>query len=436
MSHRPARSLTLLPVPLVCGVAGLLAQAPAPPAVPRVTLLVPDAVWDGVAERPQPGWVVLVRGDRIEAAGPAARVAAPGDAEWIELKGTTLMPGLIEGHSHLFLHPYNETLWDDQVLKEPLGQRMVRAVAHAGATLRAGVTTVRDLGTEGARDYDVQLRRAIEQGLVPGPRIITTTRAIVATGSYAPRRSNYSFDPPQGAEEADGAEGITRVVRSQVGHGADWIKVYADYRWGPGGEALPTFTQDELRVLVETARGAGRPVAAHAATAEGMRRAVLAGVETVEHGDAGTPEVFRLMRSRGVALCPTLAASEAYAQYFDGWVRGRTEPPPELVAKRASFRAALEAGVTICFGGDVGVFRHGDNVRELELMVENGMTPLAAARAATSGNAKIFHLGDRLGRVAPGYLADLIAVEGDPTRDVGALRRVKLVMKGGVTAAR
>jgi imidazolonepropionase-like amidohydrolase len=411
-----------------CVATALAAQQPAT----RAMVLEPDAVWDGAADAPQRGWVVVVRGRRIEAVGAAGRIAVPADAERIALPGTTLMPGLIEGHSHLFLHPYDETLWDDQVLKEPLGERMARAVAHARATLEAGVTTERDLGSEGALDLDVQLKRAIEKGIVPGPRLITTTRAIVATGSYAPSRRNYAFDPPQGAAEADGIEGIAREVRRQVGQGADWIKVYADFRWGPGGEALPTFTQEELRVLVETARGAGRPVAAHASTPEGMRRAVLAGVETIEHGDDGTPDVFRLMKQRGVALCPTLAAAEAYAKYFDGWKKGEQPPIPALVAKRRSFRAALDAGVTICFGGDVGVYSHGDNVRELELMVEYGMTPLAALRSATSGNAKTFHLDDRLGRVAPGLVADLVAVQGDPTQEVAALRRVQFVMQDGV----
>jgi imidazolonepropionase-like amidohydrolase len=407
------------------------AQQPAAADTSRPVVLVPAAVWDGVAEAPVRGWVVVVRGERIVAAGPSARVEVPANAERLELEGATLIPGLIEGHSHLFLHPYDETLWDDQVLKEPAGVRMARAVAHAAATVRAGVTTVRDLGTEGMADYDVQLRRAVEQGIVPGPRILATTRAIVATGSYGPRRSNYAFDPPQGAEEASGAEQIMRVVRDQIGHGADWIKVYADYGWGPDGKAKPTFSQEELNVLVATARGSGAPVAAHATTAEGMRRAVLAGVTTIEHGDAGTPEVFRLMRQRGVGYCPTVAAGEAYATYFEGWEKRKTPAPASVVEKQKSFRAALDAGVSICFGGDVGVFPHGDNVRELELMVEYGMSPLAALRSATSGNARLFHLEDRVGRIVPGMLADLVAVEGDPTRDITALRRVRVVLASG-----
>jgi imidazolonepropionase-like amidohydrolase len=398
----------------------------------NVLTLHPDRVFDG--ETMHAGWVVVVEGDRIVAAGPADQVELPERAGRVDLAGMTLMPGLIEGHTHLFLHPYDETGWNDQVLRESEAYRVARATVHARATLEAGFTTARDLGTEGAGYADAGLARAIEEGLIAGPRLMISSRAIVATGSYGPKGFAPHVHPPLGAQAADGDE-LARVVREQIGYGADFVKVYADYRWGPDGEARPTFSLDELRTIVETARASGRPTAAHASTAEGMRRATLAGVETIEHGDGGTPEVFALMAEHGVALCPTLGAGEAVLGYA-GWTKGVDPTPERIERKRASLAAARDAGVRICMGGDAGVFDHGYNGWEMELMVEYGMTPLAVLRAATSGNAAIFHLDETLGSVRPGMLADLVAVRGDPAEDISAARAVRFVMKGGEVVER
>jgi imidazolonepropionase-like amidohydrolase len=385
-------------------------------------VLRPAAVFDG-AER-HAGWAVRVEGGRIAAVGASVPTAG---ARVLDFPDATLIPGLIEGHSHLLLHPYNETSWDDQVLHESLGERVARAVVHARHTVEAGVTTVRDLGTEGAGYTDVGLKAAIDKGVIPGPRVLTSTRAIVATGAYQPRGAP-EWTLPVGAE-AGGLEELTRVVRDQIGRGADWIKLYGDYGYGTAGGARPTFSEEELRRAVEIAAAAGHLVSVHASTAEGMRRAALAGARTIEHGNAGTPEVFRLMAEKGVALCPTIAAGWSIATY-GGWRPGVDPEPAGVTRKRESFQAARAAGVQMCFGGDVGVFPHGDNVRELELMASYGMSPKEVLVAATSGNARILALADR-GRVAPGLLADLVVVQGDPTADVKALRAVALVMKGG-----
>jgi imidazolonepropionase-like amidohydrolase len=391
-------------------------------------LLKPDRVFDG--ETMHTDWIVLVKGNKIEAAGPM-KFKLPANTRVIELKGSTLLPGLIEGHSHLFLHPYSETSWNDQVLKESRAERTARAVSHAKAMLMAGFTTTRDLGTEGAMYDDAGLKTAILKGVVPGPRMIVATRAIVAKGSYGPYLGNADIDFPQGAAEAGNKEELEKEVWTQISKGADVIKIYADYPYGKNGESAPTFSTEELAAAVAVAKSSGRFVTVHSSTPEGMRRAIDAGVHTIEHGNEGTEEIFRLMKEKGIALCPTLAAGDAIAQYYLGWKKGSTPEPARITNKRKSFAAALKAGVTICMGGDVGVFPHGDNAREMEMMVEYGMKPLNVLQSATSVNADVFGYADKIGRIQKGLMADIIAVEGDPSTDIHAIRNVLFVMKDG-----
>ena len=392
-------------------------------------VLRPDQVFDGYSMHKD--WIVMTQGDNIVFAGPEKNAPkADANARQITLPGTTLIPGMIEGHGHLLLHPYSETSWNDQVLKEPESYRVARATVHARKTLEAGFTTFRDLGTEGAGYADYGLKKAIEEGIISGPRLLISSKAIVATGSYGPKGFSPDFDLPLlGAEPAD-ANNLVSVVRTQIAKGADFIKIYADYRWGPNGEAMPTFSEDEIRLMVETARSSGRDVVAHAATAEGMRRAINAGAVMIEHGDGATDEIYKLMNEKGVALCPTLAAGYAITEY-GGWNPKADPEPARISNKRESFKRALASGVVISAGGDVGVFTHGYNVVELEMMERYGMKPIDVLKSVTTTNAKLFHLENKVGAIKQGLLADIVVVEGHPDKKISDLWNVVLVMKGG-----
>jgi imidazolonepropionase-like amidohydrolase len=421
---------------LVSVVAGSATRADPP-------LLITGAkVLDEKGETLIDGASLLVRRGRIERVTRNSAHDDPigADLQRLNLDGLTLLPGLIDLHSHLLLHPYNEAPWDDQVLRESLELRTVRAVAAARATLEAGFTTLRDLGTEGAGFADVALRDAIEKGIVPGPRVVAVTRAIVATACYAPVGFDRRWDVPQGAQEATGVDEVRLAVRQQIAAGADWIKVYADFPRGSDKTASPTFSQEELNALVDEARAAGRKVAAHATSDEGIRRAVLAGAATIEHGYGASEGTLALMREKGVALCPTLSAPEAVARYAaekrssspaSTMPAGEAPASDPVAESRAMFARALASGVTIACGSDVGVFSHGENARELELMVSYGMTPAQALRAATITAAKVLGREKDLGRIARGCVADLVAVRGNPLEDVSILRRPVLVIKDG-----
>lgn len=411
---------------VVLAAAGLAA-----PAVATQDLLITGArVLSSDGERFRDGLAIVIQGGHITTIAPADTVAVAPTTPHVDARGLWVVPGLVDLHTHLLLHPYDETSWNDQVLTESLELRTIRATVAARSTLAAGFTTIRELGTEGAAFADVALRDAIASGMIPGPRVFAATRALVATGCYGPSGFDPRWDVPKGAQVADGVDGVRKAVREQVAAGADWIKVYADYARRPGAPATPAFTQAELEAIVDEATTARCPVAAHATSDAAIHRAVAAGVRTIEHGYNASDEALRQMRDRGVVLCPTLAANEAMVRYGGG----SPGIASRLSLARVTFQRALAAGVTIACGSDAGVFRHGDNAREIELMVEYGMTPAQALRAATSVAAGVIGLDRELGVVDEGRRADLVLVAGDPLAAPSALRRVALVVRGGTIA--
>jgi len=428
----PARpSAPWLAVMLALALAApVAAQAPAE----RRVLVRAGRLIDGAADGAKLDQGILITGDRITRVGPYADVAAgAGNAERVDLTRFTVLPGLIDAHTHVFL---DGTDYATQLLKQSIPYRTIEAVTAARAALRYGFTTVRDLETEGAMYADVDVKTAIERGVIPGPRMLVATRALAPTGMYPLSGYSWELEVPAGVQIADGPDNLRRAVREQVKFGADWIKVYADRDSYVGEDgrlhSWPNWTDDELGAIVDEARRLGRPVAAHATGWEGIDAALRAGVQSIEHGDGLTPDLLdRMMRQR-VYWCPTIYVG----------ARPLTGRPPLRATmaefKRKAFGEAVRRGMAdfIAFGTDAGGFAWSENpAQEFAYYVRYGMTPVQAIRTATTNAARLLGREKEIGAVAAGKLADLVAVEGDPLADPTALTRAKWVMKGGVAIA-
>lgn len=408
----------------------------AEPTTPPVVAIRAGRLLDGVSAEPRRDQVILVRGERIEKVGDAASVSVPRDAHVVDLSKATVLPGLIDAHTHIFLQGEDsaEGGYDAQLLKHPLAFRAARATVSARRALEQGFTTIRDVETEGAGYGDVGIKQAIEAGHIPGPRMFVVTRAISTTGGYPLEGYAPEIAVPKGAQLVDGPVEARKAAREQLDGGADWIKVYMTHRsWVDAAGNLvsqPTLTVDELRAIVDEAHDWGKKVACHAYGGEGMRRVLDGGCDSIEHGLDLDDHAVAQMVKQGTWLCPTLTV------YYGGWAPEGT-PTGTRDRKRVSvhvtsFQKAMKAGVKIAFGTDVGGFKWTDPIaQEFSHMVELGMKPIDAIRSATSSAAEMLGMKGELGVIAPGALADVVAVAGDPLRDVKELERVTFVMKGG-----
>ncbi len=420
---------------LVLPEAPLIAAGPAVPAA-AATVIRAGVLIDGVSTAPRRDQVVVVRGNRIESVGDAATVKLPEGARIVDLGRSTVLPGLIDSHTHIFLQGEDpaEGGYDAQLLKHPVAFRAARATVSARRALEQGFTTIRDVETEGAGYGDVGIKEAIEAGYIPGPRMFVVTRAISTTGGYPLEGYAPEITVPKGVQIVDGPVEARKAAREQLDHGADWIKVYMTHRsWLDRQGNLvsqPTLTLEEIRAIVDEAHGWGRKVACHAYNGVGLRRALDGGCDSIEHGleldDAAVAQMVR----QGTWYCPTMSV------YYEGWAPAGT-PAGERDRKRAalhgpSLEKAVKAGVKIVFGTDVGGFSWSEPIaQEFPRMVEFGMTPMQAIQAATSKAAEMLGHSGELGVIAPGALADVVAVDGDPLKDVKVLERVRFVMKDG-----
>src|SRR2546428_281351 len=416
-------------------VAASLAQAPAAPP-PAVVVIRAGTLIDGKSDQPRHDQVIIIRGDRIESVSDASSTKPPAGATVIDLSKATVLPGLIDSHTHIFLQGEDPAQggYDDNILKQGIALRAARATVSVRRALEQGFTTLRDVETEGAGYGDVEIKQAIEAGYVPGPRLFVSTRAISTTGGYPLEGYAPELDMPKGAQLIDGPVEARKAAREQLDHGADWIKVYMTHRsWiGKNGELVsqPTLTVEELKAVVDETHGWGKKVACHAYGGIGLHRALDGGCDSIEHGLELDDAAIAQMVRQGTWYCPTLSV------YYYHWAPENTaagrRDRKRVALHVTSFQKALRAGVKIAFGTDVGGFPWTDSIaQEFPRMVEMGMSPMDAIRSATSRAAELLDMQGELGVIAPGAYADIIAVAGDPLKDIRELERVRFVMKNG-----